>query len=112
MDFKELEAWFRERPKWVQEAAHRLVKNENLSEADIEDLLGICIAEAVCGEVNFSALPPGSLCLCHIDTTEPIHLKSISDVKGINALAPSNPLEFGEHPLCIVYGRNAAGKSG
>jgi hypothetical protein len=112
IDLKELEAWFRDKPKWLQDAARRLVQNEILIDSDIIDLLEICVGEAVGSKVNFSGLPTGSLGLCFIEATKPLHLKSIADVHGINALAPSKPLEFGETPLCIVYGRNAAGKSG
>ena len=37
---------------------------------------------------------------------------SISDVEGVNALAPKKPLEFGKGNITIVYGNNGSGKSG
>ncbi len=37
---------------------------------------------------------------------------SISDVEGVNALAPKKPLEFGNGNITIVYGNNGSGKSG
>lgn len=42
----------------------------------------------------------------------PLRLCSISDVEGVNALAPKKPLEFGKGNLSIVYGNNGSGKSG
>jgi hypothetical protein len=110
IDLDDLEAWFRERPNWLQDALRRVVQNGTLTDEDIKDLLSICTAEAAGEEVNFSGLPPGSLSL--IETAKPLHLKSIADVQGINALSPSKPLEFGETALCIIYGRTGAGKSG
>jgi hypothetical protein len=110
VDLDDLEAWFRERSKWLQDALRRLVQNETLTDEDITDLLAICAAEAAGEEVIFCGLPSGSL--SPIETEKPIHLKSIADVQGINALSPSKPLEFGETPLCIIYGRTGAGKSG
>jgi energy-coupling factor transporter ATP-binding protein EcfA2 len=106
----ELEAWFTGRPKWLQDAARRLVQNGVLAEKDFADLLTICKAEATRRAVTFSGLPPGALRVQ--DTTNPLRLETIADVQGINALCPTKPLAFGKSPLCIVYGRNASGKSG
>jgi len=110
MDLRELEAWFRERPKWLQDAAHRLVQHGILTEQDFSDLLAICMREVDGEAVTFEGLPAGALSIR--DTTEPLRLMSIGNVQGINALAPTRPLEFGNTPLCIVYGRNGTGKSG
>lgn len=106
----DLENWFQERPKWLQDAARRIVQKGNLTEQDYTELLTICIAEATGEPVTFTGLSAGSLDIQ--ETTKPLRLDSISDVKSINALCPSKPLEFGQTPLCIVYGRTGAGKSG
>ena len=108
--FIDLENWFQERPKWLQDAARRIVQNGNLTEQDYTELLPICIAEAIDKPVTFTGLVAGSLDIQ--ETAKPLRLDSISDVKGINALCPSKPLEFGQMPLCIVYGRTGTGKSG
>ncbi|MEB2308014.1 MAG: hypothetical protein OZ917_01745 [Candidatus Brocadiaceae bacterium] len=107
---KELETWFQDRPKWLQDAARRLIQNGTLTEQDYTDLLTLCIQEATGQAVTFSGIPSGALGV--VDATKPLRLESISDVQGINALSPSKPLLFGKVPLCIVYGRNGAGKSG
>lgn len=106
----ELEKWFQDRPKWLQDAARRLIQNGTLTEQDYTDLLTLCTQEASGQTVKFSDIPLGALGV--VDTTKPLRLESISDIQGINALSPSKPLPFGKPPLCIVYGRNGAGKSG
>jgi len=110
VDLNELEAWFQERPKWMQEAARRLVQNGTFNDEDIADFFVICNTEAAGQKVDFNGLPAGALGV--VDATRPLRLISIANVQGINALSPSKPLKFGEAPLCIVYGRNGAGKSG
>ncbi len=106
----DLETWFTRRPKWLQEAARRLVQKGTLAEQDFADLLTICKAEATGLPVTFSGLPSGALAVQ--DTTRPLRLDTIADIQGINALCPSKPLCFSQSPLCIVYGPNASGKSG
>ena len=110
MDLKELEAWFLGRPKWLQDAARRLVHNGSLTDQDLAELYVICASEAIGQAVKYAGLPVGALSVQ--DMPKPLRLRSIGDVHGINALSPSKPLDFGNAPLCIVYGRNGAGKSG
>lgn len=105
-----LEVWFQQRPKWLQDAARRLVQSEGLSAEDFVALLAICKSEASGQAVAFSGLPPNALSVT--ETQKPLRLNTISNVQGINALIPRKPLDFGDNPLCIVYGRNASGKSG
>src|ERR1035441_4868207 len=87
---QDLERWFQERPKWLQDAARRLTLNSTLTEQDLTDLLSICIAEANEQAVVFSGLPTGTL--SGQDTSKSLRLESVSDVQGINALRPSKPL--------------------
>ncbi|MDY0039024.1 MAG: AAA family ATPase [Desulforhabdus sp.] len=81
-----------------------------LTDKDISELTTLCQREADVKlpktTYSFSASAffqgaAGNLRLC-----------SISDVEGINALAPRKPLEFGEGNITVVYGNNGSGKSG
>src|SRR5208283_3175689 len=110
VSLKDLETWFQDRPKWLQDAARRLVLNGSLSKQDYGELQEICFHEATGLEATFCGLSPGSLAVT--DTTKALCLDTISDVQGINALSPTKPLSFAKSKLCIVYGRNGAGKSG
>jgi energy-coupling factor transporter ATP-binding protein EcfA2 len=110
LQIDDLEKWFQERHKWLQDAARRLIQNGDLADQDYSDLLTICKAEAEGQGVTFTGIVPGSLGVQ--DATNPLRLDSIANIQGVNALSPTKPLSFGTTPLCIVYGRNGAGKSG
>lgn len=105
-----LTKWFSERPQWLQIAATRLLEQPELTDKDISELATMCQREAG-GKLPkttrsfpttaFSKGTAGTLRLC-----------SISNVEGINALAPKEPLEFGKGNITIIYGNNGSGKSG
>ena len=105
-----LTKWFSERPQWLQMAATRLLQQSELNDKDVSELANLCQQEAD-GELPkttcsfpaaaFSQGAAGSLRLC-----------SISEIEGVNALAPKKPLEFGKGNITIVYGNNGSGKSG
>ncbi len=105
-----LSKWFSERPQWLQIAATRLLQQPELTDKDVSELATLCQQEAdgklpktTCTfpATAFSQGAAGTLRLC-----------SISDVEGVNALAPRKPLEFGKGNITIVYGNNGSGKSG
>lgn len=105
-----LTKWFSERPQWLQIAATQLLQQFELTDKDISELVNFCQQEAdgnllktTCSfpATAFSQGAAGSLRLC-----------SISEIEGVNALAPKKPLEFGKGNITIVYGNNGSGKSG
>lgn len=110
MDFDELEIWFENIPKWLQDCARRLIEKGSLEKKDYLDLLAISKKEAIGQIIDFSGIPKGSLA-CQ-ESMKSIRLESIANICGINALCSDRPLEFGKTPICIVYGRNGSGKSG
>ncbi len=110
MNLEELEKWFENRPKWLQDCARRVAQEGSLSEQDFTDFLAICKDEAIGQPVSFSGLPHGSLALQ--ESTKHIRLESINNIRGINALCSNQPLVFGKEPICIVYGLTGSGKSG
>lgn len=110
-DLQNLSSWFSDRPKWQQEAASLLVSKNLLNNDDIAILAEKCLEEAD-GQTSITSAP---LPVCVFeDSSEAmdLHLCSLSNVKGINALAPRKPLEFGQNNLVIAYGGNGSGKSG
>lgn len=105
-----LTKWFLERPQWLQIAATRLVQQPEVTAKDVSELATMCQQEAdgklpktACSfpATAFDRGAAGTLRLC-----------SISDIEGVNALAPKKPLEFGKGNITIVYGNNGSGKSG
>lgn len=102
--------WFSERPKWLQIAANRLLQQSELSDKDVSELVILCKQE-VQGELSETTCSFPATAFAR-DTSESLRLCSIGEVKGINALAPKKPLEFGKGKIVVVYGNNGSGKSG
>lgn len=105
-----LNTWFGARPKWLQEAASLLLAKGRLAADDVDALLGKCIREV--GTEDATAAAPFPANAFHAHNRSPLRLCTIGNVKGINALAPRNPLEFGPGNIAVVYGGNGSGKSG
>lgn len=108
---KEVLEWSQDRPAWQRDALRRLVLNDGLSEDDIQQLGEIC--KGVHGLSEQRDTSP--LTKAHIpteNTTAPqVVLNSISHHRGVNALAEDQTLNFSS-ALTVVYGDNAAGKTG
>lgn len=106
----DLNTWFKGRPKWLQEAANMLFKKGHLEAGDIDALLDRCLREANLEDAATLASFPANA--FHAQNVLPLRLRAIGNVKGINALAPRSPLDFGSGQMAIVYGSNGSGKSG
>ena len=111
----ELEKWFCARPQWLQDAARRLFQEGSVSEDAFKELLVLCKREAGIAVEGYDDLKaqPIPAAAFHLSTaTASMKLNAVSEIEGINALAPRKALEFGNAPLVIVYGANGSGKSG
>jgi energy-coupling factor transporter ATP-binding protein EcfA2 len=111
----ELEKWFQKRPKWLQDAARRYLETGVVTPDDNRESLILCKREAgivVDGHENLKPVPilPASFVLA--DPSISLKLESMSEIKGVNALAPRKSLEFGHESLVVIYGANGSGKSG
>ncbi len=115
VDTAELEKWFKERPQWLQDAARRLFQTGAMTPTDLEESLVLCKREAgitVDGYVGLKATPIPAASFNVSDSAVTLRLETVSEIKGINALAPRKALEFGVEPIVVVYGVNGSGKSG
>ena len=108
---KEILNWSKSRPDWQRDALRRLVISGELDEGDIEELTEIC--KSTHGLTDEQTIIP--LDNTHIASTKSnthkVNLQSIYHHSGVNALAENQKLNFGPS-LTVVYGDNAAGKSG
>lgn len=108
---KEILEWSQGRPDWQREALRRLVVNDELSEDDIRELTEIC--KSAYGLAEQQAIAP--LTKEHVPEkiagSAPVSLVSIFHHRGVNALAEGQTLKFAPN-LTVVYGDNAAGKTG
>ncbi|MBS4026642.1 MAG: AAA family ATPase [Clostridia bacterium] len=107
-----MKSWFNERPKWIQDAARRIIQNGEISEIDLKELTELCKAEV---NLLTTKHKPVGITVGSLDTREDkinLRLEAISNLKGINALKPRKSLELGKGQLTVIYGQNGAGKSG
>ncbi len=108
---EEILEWSQDRPVWQRDALRRLVLKGELSDDDIRALTDIC--KSAHGLAEQQDVAP--LTKEHVpDKTArgaPVSLVSIFHHRGVNALAEDQLLRFAS-ALTIVYGDNAAGKTG
>jgi energy-coupling factor transporter ATP-binding protein EcfA2 len=102
--------WFSHRHKWLQVAAKRLIEAGTLNDEAISELAILCQQEANDEFPDIDYSIPANAFDTH--DSEEIRLCSISEVAGINKLAPRTPLDFGKSNVVVVYGHNGSGKSG
>ena len=108
---KEILDWSMDRPLWQRDALRRLVTKGELDTNDLSELSQLCKSrhgldsQTRCVPLDASHLPqPGS-------EEKPVILESLEHRAGVNALAHNQRIKFGPS-LTVVYGANAAGKSG
>ena len=108
---EEILKWSQDRPAWQRDALRRLVLNDDLSDDDIRALTNICkSAHGLSEQQNIAPLTNE-----HVPAktagSAPVYLVSIFHHRGVNALAEDQTLKFAPS-LTVVYGDNAAGKTG
>lgn len=108
---QEILEWSHDRPAWQRDALRRLVLNGELSDDDIGALTDIC--KSTHGLAEHQDIAPLSKDHVPVKTagSVPVSLLSIFHHRGVNALAEDQTLRFGT-ALTVVYGDNAAGKTG
>ena len=106
----DLSDWFQQRPKWLQVATKRLLEVGDLNDVAISEMAVLCRQENDNEFPNIDCSIPAGAFDAH--DSEEIRLYSISEVAGVNKLAPRTPLNFGESSIAVVYGQNGSGKSG
>jgi len=103
--------WSAERPAWQRDALRRLLQSGELTDDDLNALTEICKSTHGLAEMRDVAF----LAKEHVPEAgsgaEPVALESIFHHRGVNALAEDQTLRFSPS-LTVVYGDNAAGKTG
>jgi hypothetical protein len=103
--------WSLKQPEWQRDALRRIFGSGSLVLSDIEDLLDLCKAKHGLAEPRvIDALRVEHLAIYSVETA-PVTLTQLTHHRGVNALAPEQTVAFGDR-LTVVYGQNAAGKSG
>ncbi len=107
----EILKWSRSRPNWQRDALRRLVTSGDLDESDLKQLASLSKSDHGLAEPQESE----PLLQEHVASSQtgadPVTLRSLIHHSGVNALASDQTLAFGRE-LTVIYGDNAAGKSG
>lgn len=107
----EIIEWAKDRPDWQRDALRRLVQKSELDDVDVDALTEICkSANGLSNEQEVACLREEHLTGGGAKAG-PVTVHSIFHKYGVNALAENQTLKFGPG-LTVVYGDNAAGKSG
>ncbi len=102
-------------PKWQSDALRRLFVNGELSQDDKHDVINI--AKQANG-LKLKEVPPVAIPFTashapgQSSGTDIVYLKTIRDIKYVNALASGQTIKFGGKGITVVYGDNGTGKSG
>lgn len=108
--------WSLDRPLWQRDALRRIITKGDLTAADVEELLSLCLAAH--NAVDNSADQAHAELLTAVDipsTTSnrnSVRLMALRDLRNVNALGTDQKLEFGAEGLTLVFGYNGSGKSG
>ncbi|MHB1127891.1 MAG: AAA family ATPase [Bacillota bacterium] len=108
---KEILEWSQDRPAWQRDALRRLILNGELYDDDLRELIEICKSAHGLSDQQ----KPIPLAKEHLPDRgsgqAQVTLVSIFHQRGVNALAENQTLNF-TAGLTVVYGDNAAGKTG
>ena len=105
--------WSQNRPIWQRDALRRIVSKGKLDNSDLQELVELCkLGRGAAGK----RLKPTPLTKSHLPANPgqgpAVSLISIADADGVNNLASDQTLPFDPSGITIIYGDNAAGKSG
>lgn len=105
--------WLEDKPKFWQEAVSRIIRNNEINDTDLNDLVKICKIEfGISSEtVPLIDLEELKKLVASSHSEEALSLSKICNSKNINALKESEELKFAQTGLTAVYGGNGAGKS-
>ena len=102
--------WLTEQPLWLQDAVWKIYNDKKIDDEQIKLYAEMCIIQAKGETPVYNHLNSGELTCPRKDRK--ISVRSLSEIKGVNALASNVSLEFGEQGITAIYGLNGAGKSG
>ncbi len=105
---EEIRQWLLTQQDWLQEAADRLLKQGVLADADLNAVC--CILKTEAGQIATQHRTFDSLADAP-NVSSKLRLVGVGDVFGIENLAPSQLLNFGNGNLTVIYGHNGSGKS-
>lgn len=112
----EIFSWAATLPAWQADALRRLMRQGELSPGDTSDILKMIKADHGYTDASSPAPVPQPLLKSHLpalmDDRRSVVLRRMHGLSNVNALAPGQSLKFIDKGITVIYGDNAAGKSG
>ena len=108
---KEILQWSKLQPPWMQDALRRLFTAGPLTASDFDELAEVCKTKHGLSSTSVSPLSAAHVPVAGGGPLNDVSVVNITHHNGVNALAPGQTVSFGPS-LTVVYGENAAGKSG
>lgn len=113
---EQITSWCEKLEDWQADTVRRLLTQEVITEADIDDWLAMLklkhgLVEPGVPDVKARPMKKGDVSgvpkkIAHIV------LKSITNIENVNALPTGSKIYFGDKGITVVYGQNGSGKSG
>src|SRR5579862_4272058 len=99
---------------WQRDALRRLLQTQHLTSQDYDDLYAML--KATHGLPDVQNRQPDPLAQNHlpaqVTNAATVILRAMRDLKHVNRISPAEKLEFAPKGITVIYGDNAAGKSG
>ena len=108
--------WAKSIPDWQADAVRRILTQEVLTDQDKAELLAILKEQHGLGNSQQPAPKPNPIIKGQVSGAPQskvnIVLKSLKNIKRVNAIPDDSYIDFGEVGLTVIYGGNGTGKSG
>ncbi|WP_432718615.1 hypothetical protein [Pectinatus frisingensis] len=102
--------WLNKQPAWIRQSGELYIKNGLINDTQISQLADICVSEANGEDCSKYKITETSL--LSVGTGKCFSIKSISNIKGVNAIDTTIPMNLKPKGINVVYGANGSGKSG
>ena len=107
-----LARWANKSDEWIRRIVQKVLgSSDQLSEVDLSLVYQLLKEEKGISDRVLSTEPPIADPTQALGKPEPLFLTRISNIKGVNALAEGESIDFGEG-LTLLFGENGTGKTG
>jgi hypothetical protein len=103
--------WSKDRPAWQRDALRQIFSSAKINSDELDELVVLCKAARGLSDPKAARVLTEEHLAVQSRSSAAITLTSVTHGHGVNALAPNQTITFGPN-LTVVYGQNAAGKSG
>ena len=111
---QEILIWTQGLPAWQSDAVARLLAKQTLTPQDYEDLYALLkLAHGIPDPKNRQPKPlTAEQVPASVEANTHIELRSIKNLRNVNAIAENQQLAVGPAGMTVIYGDNGSGKSG